>query len=53
MKAIFRDVYVWTGRQRVGSVARMIKDGSDVLNYAPRDPAVPITDVLRITHRAS
>lgn len=46
MKAIhrhlFQDVYDWAGRERVGPVGRMTKDGPDVVNFVPGDPDAPL-----------
>ena len=39
---IFQDVYEWAGQERVGPLSRMTKDGPDVVNFAPGDPAAPI-----------
>ncbi len=45
MKAIhrhvFQDVYEWAGQERVGPLGKMTKDGPDVVNFAPGDPAAP------------
>ena len=45
MKAIhrhvFQDVYEWAGEERVGPLGKMTKDGPDVVNFAPGDPAAP------------
>lgn len=45
MKAIhrhvFQDVYEWAGQERIGPFGKMTKDGPDVVNFAPGDPAAP------------
>jgi cell filamentation protein len=45
MKAIhryvFQDVYEWAGQERVGPLGKMTKEGPDVVNFAPEDPAAP------------
>ena len=45
MKAIhrhvFQDVYEWAGQERVGPLGKMTKEGPDVVNFAPGDPAAP------------
>lgn len=38
---IFQDVYEWAGQERVGPLGKMTKDGPDVVNFAPGDPAAP------------
>lgn len=40
-RRIFQDVYEWAGQERVGPDSRMTKDGPDVVNFAPGDPAAP------------
>lgn len=40
-RTIFQDVYGWAGAERVGPSTRMTKDGPDVINYPPGDPAAP------------
>lgn len=40
-RRIFQDVYEWAGHERVGPLTRMTKDGPDVVNYPPGDPAAP------------
>ena len=39
---IFQDVYEGAGQERVGPLSRMTKDGPDVVNFAPGDPAAPV-----------
>lgn len=40
-RRIFQDTYEWAGNERVGPETRMTKDGPDVVNFAPGDPAAP------------
>ena len=50
---IFQDIYEWAGQERVGPLSGMTKDGPDVVNFAPGDPAAPVVATVTTRRRGS